>query len=60
MWNLVSDSSCDLLERDFSSQSVQFTSVPLRIRVGEREFIDNDHLRTTDLLKAMREEKAAS
>ena len=60
MWNLVSDSSCDLLERDFSSQRVQFTSVPLRIRVGEREFIDNDNLRVPDLLKAMREEKSAS
>ena len=60
MWNLVSDSSCDLLERDFSSQCVQFTSVPLRIRVGEREFVDNDALRVPDLLKAMREEKSAS
>ena len=60
MWNLVSDSSCDLLERDFDGKSVQFTSVPLRIRVGEREFIDNDRLRVTDLLKAMREEKSAS
>lgn len=60
MWNLVSDSSCDLLERDFPGGGVRFASVPLRIRVGERDFVDNDALRVPDLLKAMREEKAAS
>ena len=60
MWNLVSDSSCDLRKSDIASQTVHFETVPLRLRVGEREFIDNDSLRTTDLLKAMREEKSAS
>lgn len=60
MWNLVSDSACDLLESDFSSETVRFASVPLRVRVGERDFIDNGALRVPDMLKAMREEKGAS
>ena len=60
MWNLVSDSSCDLLAHDFKSEHVRFESVPLKIRVGERDYIDNDSLRTADLIRAMREEKGPS
>ncbi|MBQ9493650.1 MAG: DegV family EDD domain-containing protein [Oscillibacter sp.] len=60
MWNIVSDSSCDLRTDEFSSDCVRFESVPLRIRVGEREFLDNDGLRTADLIHAMREEKGPS
>ena len=60
MWNLVSDSSCDLRRSDFSSDTVQFETVPLLMRVGNREFPDNDSLRVPDLLKAMREEKGPS
>ncbi len=60
MWNIVSDSSCDLRAEEFSSACVRFESVPLKIRVGERDFIDNDALRTPELLRAMREEKGPS
>ena len=60
IWNIVSDSSCDLQSRDFSSDRVRFELVPLRIRVGEREFVDNDDLVVPDLLAAMAEEKSAS
>ena len=42
IWNIVSDSSCDLRTSDFQSDSVLFHSVPLRIQVGEREFVDNE------------------
>ena len=60
MWNIVSDSSCDLRAEDFSSEHVHFESVPLKIRVGEQDFIDNDSLRTVELVHAMREEKGSS
>ena len=60
MWNIVSDSSCDLRQSEFDSASIHFESVPLRIRVGEREFVDNDELKVPELISAMREEKSAS
>ena len=44
IWNIVSDSSCDLRTEDFSSDKVAFELVPLRIQVGSQEFVDNDLL----------------
>ena len=59
-WNIVSDSSCDLRMAAFESERVRFETVPLRIQVGEREFLDNDDLVVPDLLDAMSQEKSAS
>ena len=59
-WGIVSDSSCDLRTASFESESVRFESIPLRILVGQQEFIDNDEIRVPDLLTAMAEEKSAS
>jgi DegV family protein with EDD domain len=44
----------------FQDSPVRFETVPLRIQVGEREFIDNDELVVPDLLAAMAAEKAAA
>lgn len=60
IWNIVSDSSCDLRMSDFTSSQVRFETVPLRLQVGEREFIDNDTLEVPELLGAMASEKTAS
>ena len=60
IWNVVSDSSCDLRMASFQDSPVRFETVPLRIQVGEREFIDNDELVIPDLLAAMAAEKAAA
>jgi DegV family protein with EDD domain len=60
IWNVVSDSSCDLQMSAFTSDRVRFETVPLRIQVGDREFIDNDTLVVPDLLDAMASEKSAS
>lgn len=60
IWSIVSDSSCDLRMSSFSSELVRFETVPLRLQVGEREFLDNDELTVPELLTAMAEEKAAS
>ena len=59
-WNIVSDSSCDLLMKTFQSEKVRFETVPLRIQVGEREFMDDDDLVVPDMLAAMAGEKAAA
>ncbi len=59
-WNIVSDSSCDMRISDFQSEKVRFEIVPLRIQVGEQEFIDNDSLKIPEMLEAMAAEKAAS
>ncbi len=59
-WDIVSDSSCDLRMASFESGRVRFETVPLRLQVGEREFLDNDDLVVPDLLDAMNQEKSAS
>ncbi len=60
IWNIVSDSSCDLRMSSFESGRVGFETVPLRIQVGAEEFVDNDSLVIPNLLDAMATEKAAS
>jgi len=57
---IVSDSSCDLRMSGFDGGSVLFETVPLRIQVGEREFLDNDALDIPLLLGAMAQEKSAA
>ena len=57
---IVSDSSCDLRMSEFGGGEILFETVPLRLQVGEREFIDNDALEIPALLLAMSEEKTAS
>lgn len=60
IWNVVSDSSCDLRMASLRDGPVRFEIVPLRIQVGEREFLDNDELLIPELLSAMAAEKAAA
>ena len=60
VWNIVSDSSCDYLPSAFSSNIINFESVPLRIQVGEREFVDDEALDVPVMLAAMADEKTAS
>ena len=57
---IVSDSSCDLRMSAFDGGALRFETVPLRLQVGEREFIDNDALEIPQLLGAMAQEKAAA
>ena len=60
VWNIVSDSSCDFLPSFFSSDIIHFESVPLRIQVGDREFIDNEEMDVPVMLAAMADEKTAA
>ena len=60
VWKIVNDSSCDLLMSEFQSEHVRFETVPLRIQVGAREFVDNDELEIPEMLSAMDTEKTAA
>lgn len=59
-WNIVTDSSCDLFSEVLHNGEIQISSVPFIIKVGEREFIDDETLNTTDVLEAMETYRQAS
>lgn len=59
-WNIVCDSSADLVSESENNSGIRSTSVPLRLLVGEREFLDDEHLSVSQLLEYMKEEKGAS
>ena len=52
-WNIVADSSCDLMQRDVACDGFGFATVPFTIRVGETEYEDSESLDTLLLLDAM-------
>lgn len=59
-WHIVMDSSCDLLPDSKQEGEVQVSSVPFTISVGETHFVDDEHLDTEVMLKAMEEFPEAS
>ena len=58
-WNIITDSSCDLLPSTSPDGRIQLTSVPFTIRIGERDFVDDEHLDTLEMLSAMEQERSA-
>lgn len=50
-WLIVADSGCIL--RDIKSNSLDFKSVPLTIRVGETEYVDDENLSPKELMDAV-------
>lgn len=59
-WNIVLDSSCDLLKTDKIFKNANLKLAPLTINVGDKEFIDDDNIDVEQLLTAMHREKRAS
>lgn len=59
-WMIVSDSSCEIRELENAAPGVQFSIVPFKIRVGEREFVDLPTLNVPHMLSAMTEYNGAS
>ncbi|MDP2843217.1 MAG: DegV family protein [Acetobacterium sp.] len=57
---IISDSSCDLPKDFLDKDGIDFSLVPLKIIVGDREFIDDETLNTKELIAAMKAEKTAS
>lgn len=59
-WNVVTDSSCDLIPSDYRSDAIELSSVPFEISVGVRGYTDNDQLDIEEMLRDMEQEKTAS
>ena len=59
-YNIVCDSSCDLKPEVLQPGRIQLEVVPMRISVGEHEFLDNADLNISMLLNEMEAEKTAS
>ncbi|HWQ50990.1 MAG TPA: DegV family protein, partial [Terriglobales bacterium] len=39
-WNLVSDSSCDLAPEEFTGENFTFSTAPLTVTAGGKDFVD--------------------
>lgn len=59
-WNIVMDSCCDLTRNNFYCKNAEFEMAPLKLIVGEKEFVDDDNINVDALLAAMNAEKKAS
>ena len=58
-WNIVLDSSCDLLPQH-SLKNAQLKIAPLTIRVADREYVDDETIDVMAMLDDMNNEKSAS
>ncbi|MCL2331939.1 MAG: DegV family protein [Actinomycetia bacterium] len=58
-WNIVLDSSCNLLESS-SNEGIGRLIAPLKIIVGTREFPDTPDLDVAEMMDAMKKHKSAS
>ena len=59
-WALISDSSCNLRDWQPTAPHTIFAFAPLKIRVGEREFVDDLSLDVHELNCAVQAETNAS
>ena len=59
-WNIVLDSSCDLMPGVHQFKNAELKIAPLTIRVGEKEFVDDETIDVPQVLDAMDKEKKAS
>lgn len=50
---IVSDSSCNIHTLTNTAEDSAFACVPLTIRIGEKEFIDNEFLNTSEMIREM-------
>ena len=59
-WMIVADSSCELRSLPDAAPDTGFATVPLKIRVGDREFVDNAALDVAVMMAEMRNYNGAS
>ncbi len=52
-WNIVVDSSCDLMGFAADDERISFSTVPFMIRAGEAEFIDNEQLNVSEMVETL-------
>lgn len=59
-WNIVADSACDLMKKDVDSEAVGFSTVNFILRVGDRDYIDDEQLDILKMIDDMESYPAAS
>ena len=59
-WNIVADSACDLMKKDVDSEAVSFSTVNFILRVGDRDYIDDEQLDILKMIDDMESYPAAS
>ena len=52
MWHIVSDTSCDLFSLEGGEGIFDFSAVPFSIRIGGREYIDDENMPVEEMLEA--------
>ena len=52
MWHIVSDTSCDLHSLEGGEEIFDFSTIPFTIRIGEKEYIDNEDMPVEEMLTA--------
>ena len=52
MWHIVSDTSCDLHSLEGGEEIFDFSTIPFTIRIGEKEYIDNEEMPVEEMLTA--------
>ena len=50
-WHLVSDTACDLYTLDGEAGKLDFTTIPFSIRIGGKEYIDNENMPISEMLE---------
>ncbi len=59
-WNIVADSACDLMKKDVDCEEVGFSTVNFTLRVGDRDYIDDEQIDVLELLDDMEKCPTAS
>ncbi len=59
-WNIISDSSCNLMPFEDEKLEVRYDAIPFIIRTGEREFVDDLEMDTIEMLDVMAKAKGPS
>lgn len=59
IWNIVADSSCDMQPQTLG-ENVSLSIAPMKLILGDKEYIDDENLDVSAFLRAMKENKAQS
>ena len=51
-WHIVADTSCDLYTLDAADENLDFTTIPFTIRIGDKEYIDDEKISVEEMLEA--------
>ena len=52
IWHIVADTSCDLFTLEGGEGIFDFATIPFTIRIGSKEYIDDEHIPVEEMLTA--------